>query len=135
MEKKAATSSSNATPRISSRKSDISSKKLCQNCKSLLSSDNMLSLIKLCKFYEDIYNGILKFEKSLAVINDRAENASISLDLIKAESISKLECLELSIYIIIPKCACVCVCVCVCVCLCTFYLKTVNGNGLILFAS
>ena len=28
-----------------------------------------------------------------------------------------------------------CVCVCVCVCLCTFYLKTVNGNDLILFAS
>ena len=27
------------------------------------------------------------------------------------------------------------VCVCVCVCLCTFYLKTVNGNELILFAS
>ena len=27
------------------------------------------------------------------------------------------------------------VCVCVCVCLCTFYLKTVNGNDLILFAS
>ena len=24
---------------------------------------------------------------------------------------------------------------CVCVCLCTFYLKTVNGNDLILFAS
>ena len=33
----------------------------------------------------------------------------------------------ISIYIIIPKC--------VCVCLCTFYLKTVNGNDLILFAS
>ena len=31
--------------------------------------------------------------------------------------------------------ACVCACVCVCVCLCTFYLKTVNGNDLILFAS
>ena len=29
---------------------------------------------------------------------------------------------------------CVCVCVCVCV-LCRFYLKTVNGNDLILFAS
>ena len=27
------------------------------------------------------------------------------------------------------------VCVCVCVCLCTFYLKTVNGNDLILFVS
>ena len=27
------------------------------------------------------------------------------------------------------------VCVCACVCLCTFYLKTVNGNDLILFAS
>ena len=25
--------------------------------------------------------------------------------------------------------------VCLCVCLCTFYLKTVNGNDLILFAS
>ena len=33
------------------------------------------------------------------------------------------------IYIIIPKCACVCVF------LCTFYLKTVSGNDLILFAS
>ena len=33
------------------------------------------------------------------------------------------------IYIIIPKCACVYVC------LCRFYLKTVNGNGLILFAT
>ena len=40
-----------------------------------------------------------------------------------------------SIYIIIPKCACVCVCVCVSVCLCRFYLKTVNGNDLILFAT
>ena len=51
------------------------------------------------------------------------------------------------IYIIIPKCvcvcvcvcvrvcACVCVCVCVSVCLCRFYLKTVNGNDLILFAT
>ena len=57
----------------------------------------IICLSKLCKFCEDIYNGILKFEKSFAVINDRAENASISLDLIKAESISKLECLELSI--------------------------------------
>ena len=57
----------------------------------------MLSLSKLCKLYEDINNGILKFEKSLAVINDRAKNASISLESIKAESISKLECLELSI--------------------------------------
>ena len=46
----------------------------------------MLSLSKLCKLYE----GILKFEKSLAVINDRAKNASISLESIKAESISKL---------------------------------------------
>ena len=25
--------------------------------------------------------------------------------------------------------------VCVCVCLCTFYLKTVNGNDLVLFVS
>ena len=32
-------------------------------------------------------------------------------------------------------CECVCVRVSVCVCLCTFYLKTVNGNDLILFAS
>ena len=96
-EKKAATSSSNTTPRATSRKSDISSKKLCENCKSLLSSDNMVSLSKLCKLYEDINNGILKFEKSLAVINDRAENVSISLESIKTESISKLECLELSI--------------------------------------
>ena len=29
----------------------------------------------------------------------------------------------------------VCVCVCVSVCLCRFYLKTVNGNDLILFAT
>ena len=96
-EKKAATSSSNTTPRATSRKSDISSTKLCENCKSLLSSDNMVSLSKLCRLYEDINNGILKFEKSLAVINDRAENVSISLESIKTESISKLECLELSI--------------------------------------
>ena len=39
----------------------------------------------------------MNFEKSLAEINDRAENASISLESIKAESISKLVCLELSI--------------------------------------
>ena len=48
---------------------------------------------------------------------------------------------RLSIYIIIAKCACACVCVracvcvCMCVCLCRFYLKTVNGNVLILFAT
>ena len=40
----------------------------------------------------------------------------------------------IKIYIIIPKCA-VCPSVCPSVCLCTFYLKTVNGNDLILFAS
>ena len=57
----------------------------------------MLSLSKLYKLYEDINNGILKFEKSLTVINDRAENTSICLESIKNESISKLECLEVSI--------------------------------------
>ena len=47
----------------------------------------MLSLSKLCKLYEGTNNGILKFEKSLAVINERAINASISLESIEAESI------------------------------------------------
>ena len=44
---------------------------------------------------------------------------------------------EVCVCVCLCVCLCVCVCVCVClsVCLCRFYLKTVNGNDLILFAT
>ena len=40
-----------------------------------------------------------------------------------------------NLYYYSEVCVCVCVCVCVSVCLCRFYLKTVNFNDLILFAT
>ena len=78
--KKAASSTPRATP----------SKRLCENCKSLISSDNLVHLTKL---KEDIE----KFDKTLSELGGRAEYACKSLEVIKTESFRKLELLQTSI--------------------------------------